>query len=49
MFIKPEEIKTLLQQNQLDWKEHWGIEPNISYLKMLYYLHQRGAGELNYE
>ena len=49
MFIKPDEIKTLLQQTQLDWKGHCGIEPNISYLKMLCYLHKRTKGELTYE
>jgi 2-polyprenyl-6-hydroxyphenyl methylase/3-demethylubiquinone-9 3-methyltransferase len=49
MFIKPNEIKTLLQENQLDWIEHRGISPNISYLKMLRYLHKRAIGELTYE
>ncbi len=49
MFIKPDEIKNLLSKNQMDWKEHRGIQPNISYLKMLRYLHQRAIGELTYE
>jgi 2-polyprenyl-6-hydroxyphenyl methylase / 3-demethylubiquinone-9 3-methyltransferase len=49
MFIKPCEIKSLLQANQLDWKEHHGIKPNISYLKMLQFLHKRAKGELTYE
>jgi 2-polyprenyl-6-hydroxyphenyl methylase / 3-demethylubiquinone-9 3-methyltransferase len=49
MFIKPDEIRSLLQENQLDWKEHHGIKPDISYLKMLRYLHKRAAGELTYE
>jgi 2-polyprenyl-6-hydroxyphenyl methylase / 3-demethylubiquinone-9 3-methyltransferase len=49
MFIKPDEIRSLLQENQLDWKEHCGIKPNISYLKMLRYLHKRAIGELTYE
>jgi 2-polyprenyl-6-hydroxyphenyl methylase/3-demethylubiquinone-9 3-methyltransferase len=49
MFIKPNEIKALLQENQLDWIEHRGISPNISYLKMLWYLHKRAIGELTYE
>jgi len=49
MFIKPKEIKSLLLENQLDWKEHRGIKPNISYLKMLRYLHKRAIGELTYE
>jgi 2-polyprenyl-6-hydroxyphenyl methylase/3-demethylubiquinone-9 3-methyltransferase len=49
MFIKPEELKSLLLKNQLDWKEHCGIKPNISYLKMLRYLHKRAIGEMTYE
>jgi len=49
MFIKPNEIKALLQENQLDWIEHRGINPNISYLKMLRYLHKRAIGKLTYE
>lgn len=49
MFIKPNEIRSLLKKNQLVWKEHHGIKPNISYLKMLQYLHKRSTGELTYE
>ena len=49
MFIKPDEIRSLLKYNQLDWKEHRGIEPNISYPKMLRYLHKRAIGDLTYE
>lgn len=49
MFIKPEEIKSLLQVNDLEWKEHRGIEPNISYLKMLRYFRKRASGKLTYE
>lgn len=49
MFIKPDEIKSLLHENHLDWKEHCGIKPNISYLKMLRYLRKRAAGKLTYE
>jgi len=48
MFIKPEEIKSLLAENQLAWKEHCGMKPNISYLKMLRNLHKRAIGELTY-
>jgi 2-polyprenyl-6-hydroxyphenyl methylase/3-demethylubiquinone-9 3-methyltransferase len=48
MFIKPDEIKSLLTENQLVWKEHCGMKPNISYLKMLRYLHKRAIGELTY-
>lgn len=49
MFIKPDEIKYLLRENQLDWKEHHGAKPNISYYKMLRYLRKRATGELSYE
>jgi 2-polyprenyl-6-hydroxyphenyl methylase/3-demethylubiquinone-9 3-methyltransferase len=49
MFIKPEEIKLLLLQNHLIWKEHRGIIPDISVLKILHYLHRRVKGELTYE
>ena len=49
MFIKPREIKSLLKENQMTWKGHTGMKPNISYLKMLRYLHKRAIGELPYE
>jgi 2-polyprenyl-6-hydroxyphenyl methylase/3-demethylubiquinone-9 3-methyltransferase len=49
MFIKPEEIRSLLLENQLDWKEHRGIKPNKSYPKMLGYLRKRAMGVLTYE
>lgn len=49
MFIKPDEIKSLLRENKLDWKEHRGAKPNISYLKILRYLRKRATGELSYE
>jgi 2-polyprenyl-6-hydroxyphenyl methylase/3-demethylubiquinone-9 3-methyltransferase len=48
MFIKPHEIRSLLIENHLTWKEHIGMKPNISYLKMLRYLHKRAIGELTY-
>jgi len=37
MFIKPEEIKTLLQTCGFEWKEHTGSSPNVSIPKMLGY------------
>jgi 2-polyprenyl-6-hydroxyphenyl methylase / 3-demethylubiquinone-9 3-methyltransferase len=49
MFIRPDEMISLIHENQLGWKEHRGIKPNISYLKMLRYLHKRAIGELTYE
>jgi len=48
MFIKPDELKTLLQKNGLDWKEHVGSSPNISIPKMLGYLRKRVKGEWTY-
>ena len=49
MFIKPNEIKALLKENKLIWKEHRGLKPDISYLRMLNILHQRAIGKLTYE
>lgn len=49
MFIKPEEIKLLLAQNNLDWKEHAGSSPNVSIPKMLGFLRKRAKGEWTYE
>jgi 2-polyprenyl-6-hydroxyphenyl methylase/3-demethylubiquinone-9 3-methyltransferase len=49
MFIKPSEIKWLLSQNHFAWKEHCGIMPNISPIKIWRYLRLRAKGELTYE
>lgn len=49
MFIRPDELKSLLDENQLTWKEHRGIKPGISYLKMLHLLQKRASGKLTYE
>jgi 2-polyprenyl-6-hydroxyphenyl methylase/3-demethylubiquinone-9 3-methyltransferase len=46
MFIRPAELKTLLQRNRLDWKEHRGIKPSISAVKILGHLHERAMGRL---
>jgi 2-polyprenyl-6-hydroxyphenyl methylase / 3-demethylubiquinone-9 3-methyltransferase len=48
MFIKPDELKLLLQENGLGWKEHRGIEPNASILRILGYLRKRAKGKLTY-
>ncbi|WP_353720257.1 bifunctional 2-polyprenyl-6-hydroxyphenol methylase/3-demethylubiquinol 3-O-methyltransferase UbiG [Dyadobacter sp. 676] len=45
MFIKPEELKVLLAQSGLEWKEHRGSEANVSIPKMLGYLRKRARGE----
>jgi 2-polyprenyl-6-hydroxyphenyl methylase/3-demethylubiquinone-9 3-methyltransferase len=49
MFIKPREIKSLLKKNNLDWREHRGIKPDVPYLKMLRLLHKRAKGYLTYQ
>jgi 2-polyprenyl-6-hydroxyphenyl methylase/3-demethylubiquinone-9 3-methyltransferase len=49
MFIKPNELKSLLGQNNLEWKEHVGLRPNVSLLKFLGYLRKRARGALTYK
>jgi len=49
MFIKPEELKSVLGQNNLEWKEHRGMRPNVSLLKFLSYLRKRARGVLTYK
>lgn len=49
MFIKPGDIKTLLQKSGFEWKEHTGSSPNVSIPKMLGYLRKRAKGEWTYE
>jgi 2-polyprenyl-6-hydroxyphenyl methylase/3-demethylubiquinone-9 3-methyltransferase len=49
MFIKPGELISLLQQNDFEWREHRGTEPNVSYPKILYYLHKRAKGVWTYQ
>jgi 2-polyprenyl-6-hydroxyphenyl methylase/3-demethylubiquinone-9 3-methyltransferase len=48
MFIKPSELKLLLANNRLEWKEHVGSSPNVSIPKMLGYLRKRVKGEWTY-
>jgi 2-polyprenyl-6-hydroxyphenyl methylase/3-demethylubiquinone-9 3-methyltransferase len=45
MFIKPTEIKELLNANGFAWKEHIGSSPNVSIPTMLKYLRKRVKGE----
>ena len=45
MFIKPSEMKELLQSSGLDWQEHKGSSPNVSIPTMLGYLRKRAKGE----
>ena len=48
MFIKPRELKVLLAKNQLDWKDHRGLKPNVSVPTALRYLRRRARGEWSY-
>jgi 2-polyprenyl-6-hydroxyphenyl methylase/3-demethylubiquinone-9 3-methyltransferase len=48
MFIKPVEIKELLNARGLEWKEHVGSKPNVSIPTMLRYLRRRVRGEWNF-
>jgi 2-polyprenyl-6-hydroxyphenyl methylase/3-demethylubiquinone-9 3-methyltransferase len=49
MFIKPDELKLLLGQNNLEWKEHMGMVLNVSILTALRYLRKRARGLLTYK
>jgi 2-polyprenyl-6-hydroxyphenyl methylase / 3-demethylubiquinone-9 3-methyltransferase len=49
MFIKPRELKSLLQQNNLEWKEYRGVGPDAPILKILGYLRKRAKGELTHK
>lgn len=49
MFIKPAEMRLLLRQNKLEWKEHVGMVPNVPFVKLLHYLRKRALGELTYK
>jgi len=48
MFIKPGEMKMLLRQNGLEWKEHRGLMPNVPIPRLLGYLRKRARGEWTY-
>ena len=49
MFIKPGELKLLLAKNNLEWKEHRGIEPGLSIPRVLHTLRKRVKGQLSYK
>ena len=49
MFIKPQELKFLLQQNNFIWKENKGASPDISFIKLLGLLRNRAKGNLTYK
>jgi 2-polyprenyl-6-hydroxyphenyl methylase/3-demethylubiquinone-9 3-methyltransferase len=48
MFIKPRELRSLLQENRLLWKDHQGIKPDISVPRILRYLRLRAGGRMSY-
>jgi 2-polyprenyl-6-hydroxyphenyl methylase/3-demethylubiquinone-9 3-methyltransferase len=48
-FITPEEMKMLLGNNFLGWREHRGIMPATSPIRTLTYLRRRARGEWNYK
>jgi len=48
MFIRPGEMKSLLRQNGLEWKEHRGLMPNVPIPRLLGYLRKRAKGEWTY-
>ncbi len=48
MFIKPGEMKSLLRQNGLEWKEHRGLRPDVPIPRLLGYLRKRARGEWTY-
>jgi len=49
MFIKPDELTSLLWQNRMECQEHRGMGPNVSLLVFLRYLRKRVRGELTYK
>lgn len=48
MFIKPEELKLILLDNNFEFKDFCGTQPNVSIPKMLNWLHKRAKGEWTY-
>lgn len=49
MFIRPEELKTLLVQAGFEFKEFRGASPNVSVPKMISLLRQRASGKIGYK
>ena len=49
MFIKPKELKALLQQNNFEVGPFQGSEPNVAIPKMFGYLRQRAKGLLSFQ
>ena len=49
MFIKPDELQSLLQDTGFVLKEFRGTSPNVSILKMISILRQRAKGKIGYK
>ncbi|HEU5052158.1 MAG TPA: bifunctional 2-polyprenyl-6-hydroxyphenol methylase/3-demethylubiquinol 3-O-methyltransferase UbiG [Hanamia sp.] len=49
MFIKPKELKSLMEQNGFDSIQFKGMSPNISPLRMISLLKKRAKGKMTYE
>lgn len=49
MFIKPQELRSLLEINNLAWKDHTGLMPNIAFPAVLGYLRQKVKGKLSFK
>jgi 2-polyprenyl-6-hydroxyphenyl methylase / 3-demethylubiquinone-9 3-methyltransferase len=48
MFIRPREMKALLRENRLAWKDHRGMKPSVPVPTVLRYLRRRAAGDWSY-
>ena len=49
MFIRPEELKGLLEQSGFEFKEFRGTSPNVSIPKMISLLRQRAKGKIGFK
>jgi 2-polyprenyl-6-hydroxyphenyl methylase / 3-demethylubiquinone-9 3-methyltransferase len=49
MFIKPAEMEACLAHNDLEWRQHRGMDINVSFLTYLRYLRKRAKGLLTYK
>jgi 2-polyprenyl-6-hydroxyphenyl methylase / 3-demethylubiquinone-9 3-methyltransferase len=48
MFIRPRELRRLVERNELEWKGRRGIVPSSSLFKTLRFLRKRAKGEWTY-
>ncbi|MBJ6726284.1 3-demethylubiquinone-9 3-O-methyltransferase [Geomonas sp. Red875] len=47
MFIKPQELRGLLAQSGITWREHRGLKPNRPLWQVLWQLYQRAQGRIS--